>query len=86
MKYDYLLPLFFLVGSCSNILHSFKLKAASLMLCCCHTVTQTQAVTPYPGAEKVPQTELDLHLLETLRALSLEGEGVLPRCALRKRK
>lgn len=86
MKYDYLLPLFFLVGSYSNILHSFKLKAASLMLCSSHTVTQTQAVTHYPGAEKLPQTELDLHFLETLRVLSLEGEGVVARCALRKRK
>lgn len=58
MKYDYLLPFFFPVGSCSNILHSFKLKAASLILHCSHTVTQTK-VTRCPATEKMLQTELD---------------------------
>lgn len=76
MRYDYLLPFFFLVGSCSNVLHSFKLEATSLTLHGSHTVIQNPAKSP-AGQRLQLQAELDLGLLETPRALGLE-EGVLP--------
>lgn len=76
MRYDYLLPFFFPVGSCSNILHSFKLEATSLTLYGSHTVTQNPAKSP-AGRRLLLQVELDLGLLETSRALGLE-EGVPP--------
>lgn len=76
MRYDYLLPFFFLVCSCSNILHSFKLEVTSLMLHSSHTVTQPPAKSP-AGQWPLLQAELDLDLLEMLRALGLE-EGVPP--------
>ena len=76
MRYDYLLPFFFLVGSCSNILHSFKLEATSLTLHSSHTVTQPPAKSP-AGQRPLLQAELDLGLLETPRAPGLE-EGVPP--------
>lgn len=76
MRYDYLLPFFFLVGSCSNILHSFKLEATSLTLHSSHTVTQPPAKSP-AGQRPLLQAEIDLGLLETPRDPGLE-EGVLP--------
>lgn len=52
MRYGYLLPFFFPVGSCSNILHShLNLEAASLTLYGSHTVTQNSSkVTCWPAA------------------------------------
>lgn len=62
MKYDYLLPFFFPVGSCSNILHSFKLKARPLMLCPpphCHPDQSKVTRCPAPRESTKDKAELE---------------------------